>query len=174
MKIIGVNGIQSKGIGSTDLALAEMRYRGFKTHDLNQPVRSAWGARFKAHKDALDIIDVANEGDVVICHSYGCLKTAIAARVVNFKAIFMFRPAMSRWHRFAKVDRSTKLYCIYSPQDYTILLGAMALHHAFGLAGLRGFKSKWVDNRISHGSHSHDFKTPNLIHWMNFVEEEIK
>jgi hypothetical protein len=174
MKIIGVNGIQSTGFGTTDLALAEMRYRGFEILDLNQPIRSAWGARFKAHRDALDIVEVADDGDVVICHSYGCLKTAIAARTINFKAIFMFRPAMSRWHRFSKVDRVTKLHCIYSPQDYTILVGALALYHPFGLAGLKGFRSKWVDNRISHGPHSHDFKTPNLIHWMDFVEEEIK
>jgi hypothetical protein len=174
VKIIGVNGIQSTGASTTDLALGYLSVRGFDTFDLDQPIRSAWGARFHAHKDALDIVEVAEDGDVVICHSYGCLKTAIAARAVSFKAIFMFRPAMSRWHRFSHVDGSTEIYCIYSPQDYTILMGALLLYHNFGLAGLRGFRNRRVDNRVSHGPHSHDFQQPNLRHWMRLVEEIIK
>jgi len=173
MKIIGVNGIRSDGRGSTDLALDNLRMKGFDVHDLNQPVRSAWGARFHAHRDALDIIEVAKDGDVVICHSYGCLKTVIAAKAINFRAIFMFRPAMSRWHRFAKVSILTELYCIYSPQDYTIIAGSLALYHPFGLAGARGFKSRRVTNLASHGPHSHDFKNPNLQFWMNRVVEFI-
>jgi hypothetical protein len=174
VKIIGVNGIHSTGQSTTDLALSELRYRGFETLDLKQPVRSAWDARFKASKDAWDIVGYAEDGDVALAHSYGGLKTALAARFVKFKAIFLFRPAMSRWHRFSKVSRETKIHCIYSKQDYTILMGAMLLHHPFGLAGARGFKSPYVQNHRSHGSHGHDFKTPNLEHWMNFVQAEIE
>jgi hypothetical protein len=175
VKIIGVNGIASTGEGTTDKALSELRYRGFETLDLNQPIRHTWSARYHAHEDAMDIVSVAEAGDVVVAHSYGCLKTALAARVVAFKAIFLFRPAMSRWHRFSGVSRETKIYCIYSPQDYTVLMGALLrFKHPFGLAGARGFKSPYVQNMRSHGSHSHDFKTPNLDYWMNFVRVEIE
>lgn len=173
MKIIGVNGIRSTGAGSTDILGAKLKERGYNFHDVNQPVRSAWSARWKANRDARDIIDVAEDGDIILAHSYGCLKSSIAMRGVNFKAAFLFRPAMSRWHRFPQYQ-DTNIFCIYSKQDYTILLGSLALYHPFGLAGFSGFRSPFVRNIRSRGAHSDDFHEGRVDEWADFIDLSLK
>ena len=171
-RILTVNGIESDGSGSTDLLGATLAARGFKWIDVNQPIRNAWQARWKAQKDAKDIIRQARDGDYLICHSYGGRKSGIAMRGVKFKAVFMFRPAMSRWHKFP-MYQDTKIFCVYSKQDYTILMGSLALFHPFGLAGFSGFKSPFVKNIKSQGAHSDDFKPGAIEHWADFVENSI-
>jgi len=173
VKIITVNGIRSTGAGSTDILGAKLAAMGYPVHDLNQPVRSAWGARWKANKDAADILEVAKHGDVLVAHSYGCLKSSIAMRGVNFKAAFLFRPAMSRWHNFPQYQ-STKIFCIYSKQDYTILAGSLALYHPFGLAGFSGFYSPFVRNIKSTGAHSDDFHADRVDEWAIFIDNALK
>jgi hypothetical protein len=176
MKIITVPGIESRGVKSTDRIGRAMKELGYDTHDIDQPVRSAWGARWKAEKDAKDIIHYSNDGDVIIAHSYGCLKASIAMRGVNFLAAFLFRPAMSRWQKFPQYQK-TKTFCIYSKQDYTILGGSLLLFHPFGLAGFKGFRSPFVTNMKSHGAHSDDFKDDslfNLDYWSTWIDKEIK
>jgi hypothetical protein len=175
MKIITVPGIESEGVKSTDRVGKAMKDLGYNVHDIEQPVRSAWGARWKAQRDAKDIIEVANDGDVIVAHSYGCLKTSIAMRGVNFAAAFLFRPAMSRWHRFPQYQ-DTKTFCIYSKQDYTILGGSMLLFHPFGLAGYSGFRSAYVTNLKSHGAHSDDFKDDSLFpldFWAKYIQNHL-
>ena len=175
MKIIGVNGIRSTGAKSTDILGAKLKERGYDFHDVNQPIRSAWSARWKASRDAKDIINVANDGDVIIAHSYGCLKTSIAMRGINFRAVFLFRPAMSRWHRFPQYH-DTKTFCIYSKRDYTILLGGTLLwfKHPFGLAGFSGFRSPFVRNIRSRGGHGDDFHKGRVDEWADFVDLSLK
>lgn len=179
MKIITVPGIRSVGKNSTDRMGQALRDMGYEVHDLEQPVRSAWGARWKANRDAKDIIDIANDGDVVIAHSYGCLKTSIAMRGPKLLAVFLFRPAMSRWHKFPQYQ-DTKTFCIYSKQDYTILAGSMALYHPFGLAGFSGFRSAFVTNLKSHGGHSDDFQHESegplfgLQYWSSFIDRNLR
>jgi hypothetical protein len=175
MKIITVPGIESRGVKSTDRIGAALRDRGYEVHDMEQPVRSAWGARWKAETDAKDIISVAADGDVVIAHSYGSLKTSIAMRGPKLLAVFLFRPAMSRWHKFPQYQ-DTKTFCVYSKQDYTILGGSLLLFHPFGLAGFSGFRSPFVTNLKSHGAHSDDFKDDsmfNLDYWTTWVDKQI-
>jgi hypothetical protein len=175
MKIITVPGIESRGVKSTDRIGAALRDRGYEVHDMEQPVRSAWGARWKAETDAKDIIDVASDGDVVIAHSYGSLKTSIAMRGPKLLAVFLFRPAMSRWHRFPQYQ-DTKTFCVYSKQDYTILGGSLLIFHPFGLAGFSGFRSPFVTNLKSHGAHSDDFKDDSMFplnYWVTYVDNQI-
>ena len=175
MKIITVPGIESRGVKSTDRIGSAMRDRGYEVHDMEQAVRSAWGARWKAETDAKDIIDVAADGDVVIAHSYGSLKTSIAMRGPKLLAVFLFRPAMSRWHKFPQYQ-GTRTFCIYSKQDYTILGGSLLLFHPFGLAGFSGFRSPFVTNLRSHGGHSDDFKDDsmfNLDYWADHIDMQI-
>ena len=174
MKIHTVNGIHSTGRESTDKLGTQLSLRGYDINDINQPKRSSWGARWKSDRDARDIIEQSEDGDCIIAHSYGCLKTSIAMRGVNFKAVFLFRPAMSRWHKFP-MYQDTKVFCIYSPQDIAIWAGALGLfHHPFGLAGARGFRSPYVKNIKSHGSHAHDFKSNNLKYWTDFIDTTLK
>jgi hypothetical protein len=173
MNILTVNGIESDGSKSTDRMGRVLRVKGYNVIDINQPVRHTWNARWTSDRDAGDIVDAAEDGDVVVAHSYGCLKTAIANRGVKFAAIFLFRPAMGTRYKFPQYQK-TATYCIYSRKDYTILLGSfLRFNHPFGLAGFKGFRSPFVTNVKSSGPHSEDFTMSNVNRWATFVDTEL-
>jgi len=169
MKILGVNGIRSDGHKTTDRMLNALANLGYKTKEVEQPKRSAIGARFKYRQDAKAILDIAEPGDVLITHSYGGLKAAIAMKQMEFSAVFMFRPAMSRRYKF-----NQPVYCIYSPHDMAIWLGGGLLLHPFGWAGVKGFKSKHATNIPSSGHHGADFEGWNLVRWMEFIDNKLQ
>jgi hypothetical protein len=173
MNILTVNGIESDGSTSTDRMGTIFRGRGYNVIDINQPIRHTWNARWTSDRDAGDIVNIAKDGDVVIAHSYGCLKTAIANRGVKFAAIFLFRPAMGSHYKFPQYQK-TKTYCIYSKQDYTILFGSLLrFNHPFGLAGFRGFRSPFVTNKKSKGGHSEDFTKGHIHYWADWIDAEL-
>jgi hypothetical protein len=172
MKVIGISGIHSTGKRTTDRLLYCLDELGYETHDVNQPKRNIWSARFKYRKDAKAILDIAEDGDVAVCHSYGGLKAAIAMKKVKFRAVFMFRPAMSRWHRFGKSD--TDIYCMYSHADWAVWGGSALLIHPFGLAGALGFKSRYVTNIGTQGGHSEDFKHTQVAYWALFIDNKLR
>ena len=178
MRFLGVNGIASTGKASTDILGFELTRYGHQFIDVNQPVRGAWGARWKAEQDARAIISLANDGDCLIAHSYGCLKASIAMRGVRFHSVFLFRPAMSRRHAFHATMHGTKVYCIHSHDDITIIMGSLLVLHPFGLAGKSGFKDPFVTNIKSEGGHSDDFhyNSPkfNVGYWADRIDKMVK
>jgi len=171
-KILGINGIKTHGKSTTDRALAGLEVRGYKTLDVNQPIRHSWDARWKKKKDAKAIIEVAEDGDAIICHSYGGIKTAIAMEGIDFKAAFFFRPAMGRGHDFPGWQ-DTKIYCIHSLGDTAIWAGSVLLFHPFGLAGVYGFTDPFVTNVKTTGAHSVDFEDANLGRWIEFIDQKL-
>jgi len=172
-KVIGVNGIASDGEGNTDKGLKRLAALGFKVHDLNQKIRHVWNVRWTKEKDAKDIIDIAEDGDAVWCHSYGGIKTAIAMRHIQFSAVFFFRPAMGRNHQF-RTRGKTKIYCIHSTGDMALWAGSLLrFDHVFGLAGVYGFKDPFVENIKSSGGHNADFEDANLSRWVNTVQFKL-
>jgi hypothetical protein len=171
--IHGVNGIKTNGQGTTDRLLAKLhQLYGYQVNDINQPIRTAWRARFSAKKDAKAIIKVAQDGDVLVGHSYAGLKAAQAMRGINFRAVFLFRPAMSRFHSFPGWQ-DTEIYCIYSHGDLAVIAGSLLLFHPFGLAGAVGFTDPFVINVPSRGGHSHDFHPDHLASWAKFIHSKI-
>jgi len=174
MRILTVPGMGSDGRMSTDLAGAALRALGHEVLDMDQPIRRAWNVRWHLQADAADITAVATDGDVVLAHSYGCLKAAEANKTVRFAAMFLYRPAMSRNYTFPS-HRTTRVYCMYSPQDWLILLGAMLrFNHPFGAAGRSGFTDLAVRNVRVHGGHSHDFTKDHVVEQALFVHNEIQ
>lgn len=168
-KIIGVNGIASRGKGNTDKALRRLKALGFKVYDLNQKIRHVWNIRWYKEQDAKAIMDIAKDGDAILCHSYGAIKTAIAMRYITFSAVFFFRPAMERNYQF-HTHGKTKIYCIHSIGDLALWAGSLLrFDHPFGLAGVYGFKDPAVENIKSNGGHNADFDDANLSHWINTV-----
>jgi len=173
MKILLVNGILTHGAGSVDLAGYELNRRGFQIIDVHQELRHPWDARNRNNllHDALDIVALARDGDVLLCHSYGCLKGAMAMEHVDFRKVYMFRPAMSRRHKFAQPEKVT---CWYSPADLPVWFGGMLwFKHPFGWAGTLGFKQPGVTNIRSHGGHSNDFHGANLMGCMDYIEADL-
>jgi len=172
-KIIGVNGIASHGEGNTDIALRHLATLGYKTHDLNQKVRHVWNVRWTKEKDAKAIIDIAEDGDAIWCHSYGAIKTAIAMRTITFSVIFFFRPAMNRGYKFYTHGK-TSIYCIHSVGDLALWSGSLLrFDHPFGLAGVYGFKDPHVMNIKSYGRHNEDFEPTNIDKWVHFVDTAL-
>lgn len=161
MKIIGVNGIGSHGEGNIDLFLGDLAELGYETLDLRLPKRHFVSAWWGASADAKLIVDESEDGDVLLCHSFGCLRGAKAMRQRSYSAIFMFRPAMSRLYRFPQ--RATTVYCFHSTEDLALRVGRWIPFHPFGKAGLTGFdrpptEFPAVFNVQSWGDHNADFE----------------
>jgi len=171
-KILGVNGIKTHGKSTTDRTLIRLESLGYKTHDVNQPIRHSWDARWKKKKDAKAIIEVAEDGDAIICHSYGGIKTAIAMEGIDFSAVFFFRPAMGRNYDFPGWQ-GTKIYCIHSKADMALWAGSVLLFHPFGLAGVYGFTDPFVNNVETQGGHSVDFEDRNIDRWVKFIDKAL-
>jgi len=171
-KVLGVNGIRTHGKTTTDKLLDKMLVLGYKSFDVQQVIRNTLGLRWHKERDARAIIDVAEDGDAIICHSYGAIKTAIAMRGITFSAVFFFRPAMGRGHRF-HTHGKTHIYCIHSVGDMALWSGSVLLFHPFGLAGVYGFKDPYVENIKTTGGHNSDFEDANLSRWVNYVQFKL-
>ncbi len=172
MKFVGVNGINTHGAGTTDVMLNELRARGYQVADVQLPKINAWRARSErgAHGDAHLIMEVAEPGDILICHSFGCLRGAWAMKEMDFTHVYMSRPAMARDYQFKNPEKVT---CLYSSWDLAILLGGwLQFKHPFGHAGLRGFTQDGVRNWKFHGRHSVDFHK-GLARFTRFIEQDV-
>ena len=90
----------------------------------------------------------------------------------GIRSVFMFRPAMNKKWKFDLSE--TNVYCIYSDDDYPILLGGWIPFHPFGHAGREGYTQKGVMNIESAGDHNADFGTELLRkHWADFIESTL-
>ena len=175
-RICTVNGIRTHGEGSTDLLGSELSARGFDVTDIDQKVRHTWNVwnKRKVAKDVEEVLDYSLDGDVLIGHSYGCYKIALAMKQRNYKAVFLFRPAMSKYYQFPLTAKNTAVYCVHASSDWVIWFGSLVPHHAFGIAGTVGFSDPLVNNIRSKGrwNHSTDFHPPDVRQaWVDYIEE---
>lgn len=154
MKIVGVNGIRTHGAGNIDRLLMEMRGRGFATVDVTLPKAHAWNARCDAALEGRIVAQASRDGDIVVAHSYGCLRTLHAQRIRDYKLIVCIAPAMARDVQWEHPER---VHCFYSPDDWAIRLGSWLLFHPFGAAGNKGFSQPGVVNRRVDGAGHNDF-----------------
>lgn len=170
MRIIGVNGINTHGERNVDLMLELLGNLGYQTEDVYLPKRSFISARWGAARDARIIADMSQDGDVVVAHSFGCLRAAVAMTTRKFKAAFLFRPAMDRNYAFPE---GPDIHCFHSDQDMAILAGQFLLLHPFGAAGRVGFTDRRVINVQSFGGHSADF-TDRLTLNVRYVDKCLR
>lgn len=174
MRFIGVNGINTKGAGNTDLVLHELRARGYETLDLELPVRHTISAFWAARKDARDLIlPVLRKNDIIVAHSFGCLRSAHVLRMRgDLKAAFFIAPAMSHKWKFPQPE---KVWAFVSTEDWVVDLGDKIPFHPFGHAGVSGFNQLAALRPISHNFHwqsDHDdyFKEPLFTQLVNKIE----
>ena len=154
MRIVGVNGIGTHGEGNIDVLLAEMQRRGLDTIDVHLPRRHAFSARWGAREDGYRVADASQDGDIVVAHSFGCLRTWHAHRVRDYKAIFLIAPAQSRDDEWRSPRRT---HCYYSPGDWVVKLGARLLFHPFGAAGVEGY------SQLGPLMHNHRVELPKAL-----------
>jgi hypothetical protein len=167
MRIVGVNGIATHGAGSIDLLLLELAKRGHVVLDIPLPKRHALSARWGGCSDGTIIASHSRDGDVIVAHSFGCLRAWYAHQVRDYRAIICIAPAMSDAQRWRYPDR---VHCLYSPKDWAIRIGARLLLHPFGAAGSKGFEQDGITNVEYQCGHSEYF-SPSLINGVaDYVE----
>ena len=159
MRIVGVNGINTHGEGSIDLLLLTLDKRGHEVLDIPLPKRHTLSARWGGCTDGQTIAMHAKDGDIVVCHSFGGLRTHFAHQVRDFRAVICIAPAMSDDARWRYPDR---VHCFHSKKDWAIRIGARLFLHPFGAAGSRGFTQEGVTNVEYDCGHSDYFK-PGVI-----------
>ena len=160
MNIVGVNGLLTHGVGNIDVVLQQMRIRGFETRDVRLPRRFALSARWGGCKDGQLVAQNSEDGDVIVAHSFGCLRAWHAHQVRDYRAIICIAPAMGRGVEWR---HPTRVHCWHSRSDWAIRIGKLLLLHPIGGAGNRGFSQPGVVNHEANGAgHSDYFRRPRL------------
>ena len=165
MRVVGVNGINTYGGGNIDVLLGALKQRGLETIDVPLPRRTVLSARWSGCADGQIVADASRDGDVVVAHSYGCLRAWHAHRVRDYRAIICIAPAMSRR---AQWSRPGKVHCWHSRNDWAIRIGSVLIWHPFGAAGNVGFDQVGVVNRAAAGARHNDYfrglRLQSLVH----------
>lgn len=166
MRIALVNGINTHGEGNVDLLIRPLTDMGHDVRDIQLPKRHFISAAWGASKDAIQVIDETSDGDILVCHSFGALRSWYAHRTRNYRAIICVSPAASKDLLWSEPGR---VVCFHSKQDVVILLGAAIPCHPFGLAGRDGFSQPGVNNIEIKGGHNPFKHLPYLCEIIEFA-----
>ena len=161
LRIIGVNGINTHGDSNIDLVLEGLEDLGWDIRDVNLPKRHTISAYWGAEGDSDLIVRDSEPGDILVAHSFGCLRAAYAAQKQDYAAMFLIAPAMSRDYQFS---RPKSVYCFCSADDWVVTLGSWIPFHPFGKAGTKGFDQLWAygQNFFLPSDHNDYFSEPYL------------
>lgn len=170
-RIVGVNGILTHGEGNIDVLLERLRERGLTTVDIKLPKRSFISARWGGSADGKLIALRSFNSDILVAHSFGCLRAWHAHQTNSYKAIFCIAPAMSDSVVWRYPDR---VFCYCSMNDLAVRIGSLLAFHPFGTAGLRGFTQQGVVNVRCESSHGGYFKGRLLMSIVDHVEKIAK
>lgn len=170
MRIIGVNGIASNGERNIDLLLAELASRGLDVLDVELPVRHWISARWGGCSDGQLVAQAASDGDIIVAHSFGCLRAWHAHHVRDFAAVVCIAPAMSDSAEWLYPER---VFCFWSPKDLAVRIGARLLFHPFGAAGSQGFTQAGVTNIEKRAGHNDYFVGDLLLDVADVVESLV-
>ena len=166
--IVSSYGIHNGRKSATDAVLRRMEALDYPTKDPELAYRWALTAWFFVRRDAREVRDVLRDGDVMVCHSYGCLRGTLGARMAykqgtRVKVLFLIAPAMSKDFRFDMLPPDITVVCLYSKDDVAVKWGARWPFHAFGSAGNVGFTDERVININFDGrDHGDYFNEPDL------------
>lgn len=167
MRIVGVNGIATHGEGSIDVLLDVLVDRGLAVVDVPLPMRHWFSARWGGCSDGLLVAQHARDGDVIVAHSFGCLRAWNAHKVRDFRAVICIAPAMSHKSQWRYPER---VFCYWSPKDWAVRIGSKLLLHPFGPAGTRGFIQDGVTNIREECGHSAYFRGDRLRELADRIE----
>lgn len=158
--IVLVNGIWTHGESNVDALKAPLTDAGHRVVDVALPRRGPFRARFTAARDGRTVANHSNDGDVIVAHSFGCLRAAHAAKFREYAAIICVAPAMSRHYKWPHPRR---VFCYHSNTDRALKAGALLILHPFGRAGLTGFTQEQVDNIDCWGLDHGDYFYPPFL-----------
>lgn len=153
--VVGVNGILTHGDQNIDLILADMQERGVPTVDVRLPKRSWISARWGGKKDGRTVAELSSDGDILVCHSFGAIRSFHAHKLREYSAIVCIAPAARKslpWRNPSRV------WCYFSPSDWAVRIGSWLPGHPFGRAGIEGFAQPEVHNRERKSDHDDYFE----------------
>lgn len=172
MNIIGANGIATHGEGNIDVLLRRLALMGHATVDVRLPKRHWFSARFGGCTDGSLIAKVSHDGDILVAHSYGCLRAWHAHQVRDYRAIVCIAPAMDRDYEWRHPER---VHCFHSSSDWAIRFGSWLRLHPFGRAGNKGFYQEGVTNiNVEKAGHSDYFKGDKLNDLARYIHDLAK
>lgn len=154
MKIVGANGIATHGEGNIDLLLRRLKLMGHDVVDVRLPKRHFISARWGGCPDGSLLAQHSSDGDIIVAHSFGCLRAWHAHKVRNYRAIICIAPAMERASEWSHPDR---VHCWYSPDDWAVRIGSWLRLHPFGRAGNKGFNQPGIKHTKVNGAGHGDF-----------------
>jgi hypothetical protein len=159
VRIAGANGIATDGKGSIDRLLLELAERDHVVLDIPLPKRHWFSARWGGAPDGKVIAKHTRDGDIVVCHSFGAVRTWHAHQERDYAAIICIAPAMDHDIRWRYPER---VHCLYSKRDWAVRVGSWLRCHVFGPAGNRGYTQDGVTNVEYDCGHS-DYFSPALL-----------
>lgn len=186
VRVLGWNGIQTNGSGSTDLFVNDLKQLGYDAKDVNYPRVNIFTARSKRRlkANASKVLADHKPDDCVVAHSYGCAVALEAMRQgAKFKHVFLFSPAIDSDIVFPE-GAAESITVFYNRRDRAIFAGMLLWRHVFGAMGRRGYRGK-PDGRVvnvdyktvSGGSsllnHSLYFKNEHRHKFVKLVDEHI-
>lgn len=137
-RVVGANGINTHGENNIDVLLVELEcWYGLETVDVWLPKRHWFSARWGGCHDGTLIAQDSRDGDILVAHSYGCLRAWHAHQVRDYRAIVCIAPAMGKQVEWRYPQR---VHCYHSDGDWAVRIGSRLLFHPFGRAGVEGFK----------------------------------
>lgn len=187
-KVLGVNGIHSHGINGTAAVLGQLVTLGHEVRDYRYPKRNALTVWPQANRwdDAEGLMTLAEPGDHLVCHSYGCLIALEAmAMGAEFGLVFMFNAAASSdrrpwWPLHPRA--AEKVFVVYNPEDKALRWGARIPFHPFGKLGYKGYRGPH-DRRVinlpqliddggtNHNDSLHDEGRRDA--WVKFIDHQL-
>jgi hypothetical protein len=160
MRVVGVNGINTHGENNVDRVLEACADRGLETVDVRLPKRHWFSARWGGRPDGEKVAAESQEGDILVCHSFGAVRAFHAHKLVEYRAIICIAPAAPARMQWRNPDR---VWCYYSAADWAVRIGSWLPRHVFGRAGLSGFSDPRVKNiEVPGAGHSDYFSGTNL------------
>lgn len=190
MKVICINGIRTDGSSSTKLFAAKLREMGIEAIEVDYPEVGIFGARSRKRqrKNAQYLLDVMEDGDILVAHSYGCLVGFRSMEMgAKYSKVFLYAPAMNRDFTFpfeGAEHSKGSITIIHNPSDKAIKMGTwLRFRHDFGAMGSLGYNGSddyRIINRLDNTgvedkrNHSHYFNEKNLDNEIELFIEAIR
>lgn len=166
MKIHGVNGIRTHGAKNIDKLVRAIALKGFEVEDIPLPERFL-SARWGAESDGGIIADVTRDGDILVAHSFGCLRSWYAHTKRNYKAIICIAPAMAKDQPWRYPNQ---IHAFYSKSDWAVRIGMLLPLHPFGSAGNKGFDQPGIINNYCPGLGHNDYFERD---WLGYIADYV-
>lgn len=173
-RVILVHGfnVRDHGANTTLRLKPYFEHAGYPVKSYSYGFTWFFGVRFMAKRFARILYDFADDGDIIVAHSHGCLLAMIAAEMdAAFRHMVFINPALDRATPLPR--HIPRLDVWHSPGDKPVALARWLPRHRWGDMGAVGYRgpadprvtnfNKETDFDVSSREHSDVFTNPRLL-----------